>query len=260
MYPHNITEFLPLHVAYLSLLISLFSMGLCIPRGSLQCFPSVVHKNLNAIDQLASFSFKATKELCIESTALYRFTSFTYVHAPENFSWLEYSTYLHSIGTIYCNQGSRKMKFIGSIHMQSSIILQPQIVCCIHIWVQRQGRIQIFEKGRAQPDLSSLLIQGQLVMAYVLSQFAKHANTIGVYRVCPMQEILKMTPSEIEYNGILSILSPFDVPLDTSTKLLKMYYLHAYPYACNYIATQLNIQLVLQKLQLLPRVIYNNYY
>ena len=32
------------------------------------------------------------------------------------------------------------------------------------------------------------------------------------------QEILKITPSEIESDGILSILSPFDVPVDTSTQ------------------------------------------
>ena len=32
------------------------------------------------------------------------------------------------------------------------------------------------------------------------------------------QEILKITASEIESDGILSILSPFDVPVDTSTQ------------------------------------------
>ena len=38
-----------------------------------------MHKNLNAIDYLASYSysFKANKELCIETTVLYRFTNFT---------------------------------------------------------------------------------------------------------------------------------------------------------------------------------------
>ena len=50
MYPHNIIDFLPLHVAHLSLLISLFTISLCMPRETLQYFPSVVHKNLNAID------------------------------------------------------------------------------------------------------------------------------------------------------------------------------------------------------------------
>ena len=40
----------------------------------------------------------------------------------------------------------------------------------------------------------------------------------------------KFTPSEIESEGIFSNLSTFDVTVDTGTeKLLKMYYLHAYP-------------------------------
>ena len=79
MYPHNVTDILPLQVAHLPLLSSLFTVCLCIPKGSLQYFPTVVHKNLNTIDQLAIVS-KATKELCIETMALYyRFTSFTYV-------------------------------------------------------------------------------------------------------------------------------------------------------------------------------------
>ena len=70
MYPYNITDILPLHVAHLPLLSSLFILGLCIPKGSLQYFPTIVHKNLAKYHQPASFSFKATKELCIETTAL----------------------------------------------------------------------------------------------------------------------------------------------------------------------------------------------
>ena len=49
MRAHNITDFLPLYVVHLSLLSSLFTIGLCTCRGSLQYFPTVVHKNLNAI-------------------------------------------------------------------------------------------------------------------------------------------------------------------------------------------------------------------
>ena len=83
VYPHNITDILPLHVAHLPLLSSLFTIGTCIPKGSLQYFPTVVHKNLNTINhaQPASYNFKATKELCIETIwcFYYRFTSFTYV-------------------------------------------------------------------------------------------------------------------------------------------------------------------------------------
>ena len=56
MYPHNITGFLPLHVAHLLLLSLLFTVGLCIPKGSLQYFPTVVYKNLNTINQLALVS------------------------------------------------------------------------------------------------------------------------------------------------------------------------------------------------------------
>ena len=70
MYPHNITDILPLHVAYLPLLNSLFTVGLYIPKGSLQYYPIVVHTNLNSINQLRSYSFKATKELCTETTEL----------------------------------------------------------------------------------------------------------------------------------------------------------------------------------------------
>ena len=50
MYPHNIIDILPLHVTHLPLLSSLFILGLCIPKGSLEYFPTVVHKNLNTID------------------------------------------------------------------------------------------------------------------------------------------------------------------------------------------------------------------
>ena len=70
MYPYNITDILPLDVAHLPLLSSLFTVGLCIPKGSLQCFPTVVHKNLNTINQLALVSKQTIKELCIEATAL----------------------------------------------------------------------------------------------------------------------------------------------------------------------------------------------
>ena len=56
MYPHNITDVLPLHVAHLPLFSSLFTLGLCIPKGSLQYFPTDVHKNLNTINQLALVS------------------------------------------------------------------------------------------------------------------------------------------------------------------------------------------------------------
>ena len=40
IYSYNITDILPLHVAHLS---SLFILGLCIPKGSLQYFPTIVH-------------------------------------------------------------------------------------------------------------------------------------------------------------------------------------------------------------------------
>ena len=56
MYPYNITDILPLHVAHLPLLSSLFILGLCIPKGSLQYFPTVVHKNINSLNQLALVS------------------------------------------------------------------------------------------------------------------------------------------------------------------------------------------------------------
>ena len=56
MYPYNIKDILLLHVAHLPLLGSLLSVGLCIPKGSLQYFPTVVHKNLNTIDHLAIVS------------------------------------------------------------------------------------------------------------------------------------------------------------------------------------------------------------
>ena len=41
--------------------------------------------------------------------------------------------------------------------------------------------------------------------------------TLGVWGHAP-QEILKMTPSEIESEGIISNLSTFDVPIDTGTQ------------------------------------------
>ena len=79
MYPHNITDILPLHVAHLPLLSSLFILGLCIPKGSLQYFPTIVHKNLNTIDQLAIVS-KQPKNYALRLWHIYhRFTCFTYV-------------------------------------------------------------------------------------------------------------------------------------------------------------------------------------
>ena len=79
MHPHNITDILPLHMAYLPLLSSLFTVGLCIPKGSLQYFPTVVHKNLNTINQLAIVS-KQPKNYALRLWCVYhRFTSFTYV-------------------------------------------------------------------------------------------------------------------------------------------------------------------------------------
>ena len=39
-----------------SFISSLFTVGLCIPKGSLQYFLTVVHKNLNTINQLAIVS------------------------------------------------------------------------------------------------------------------------------------------------------------------------------------------------------------
>ena len=79
MYPHNITDILPLHVAHLPLLSSLFPVGLSIPKGSLQYFPTVVHKNLNTIDQLAIVT-KQPKNYALRLQHFYhRFTSFTYV-------------------------------------------------------------------------------------------------------------------------------------------------------------------------------------
>ena len=56
MYPHNITDILPLHVAHLPLLTSWFTVGFYIPKGSLQYYPTVVHKNLNTIGQLTIVS------------------------------------------------------------------------------------------------------------------------------------------------------------------------------------------------------------
>ena len=67
MYPYNITDILPLHVAHLPLLSSLFTVDLCIPKGSLQYFPTVVHKNLNVINQLAVVSKQPKSYACIET-------------------------------------------------------------------------------------------------------------------------------------------------------------------------------------------------
>ena len=81
MYPHNITDILPLHVAHLPLLTSLFTVGLCMPKGSLQYFPTVVHKEFK-YPQPASYSFKATKELYALRLRhfYYRLKSFTYMY------------------------------------------------------------------------------------------------------------------------------------------------------------------------------------
>ena len=79
VYPYNITDILPLHVAHLPLLSSLFILGLCIPKGSLQYFPTVVHKNLNSLNQLALVS-KQPKNYALRLWRFYhRFTNFTYV-------------------------------------------------------------------------------------------------------------------------------------------------------------------------------------
>ena len=51
MYPHNITDFLALHVALLSLLSSLFTRGRCIPRGAYSTSQVLcIIANLNVID------------------------------------------------------------------------------------------------------------------------------------------------------------------------------------------------------------------
>ena len=79
MYPYNITDILPLHVAHLPLLSSLFILGLCIPKGSLQYFPTIVYKNLNIINQLALVSMQP-KDYALRLQHFYhRFTRFTYV-------------------------------------------------------------------------------------------------------------------------------------------------------------------------------------
>ena len=75
----SITEILPLHVAHLPLLSLLFILGLCIPKGSLQYFPTVVHKNLNTINQLALVSKQPTNYVLRLRHFYNRFTSFTYV-------------------------------------------------------------------------------------------------------------------------------------------------------------------------------------
>ena len=79
MYPHNITDILPLHVAHLLLLSSMFNVGLCILKGSLQYFPIVMHKSLNTIDQLAIVSKQPKNYALRPRRFYYRFTSFTYV-------------------------------------------------------------------------------------------------------------------------------------------------------------------------------------
>ena len=63
-----------LHVTHLFSLVHMFSsyiaIGFCIqyvPRGSSQYFQSVVHMNLNAVNYVASYSFKAIKKLCVET-------------------------------------------------------------------------------------------------------------------------------------------------------------------------------------------------
>ena len=43
-------------MVHLPLFSSLFNLGLCIPKGSLQYFSNFVHKNLNTINQLALVS------------------------------------------------------------------------------------------------------------------------------------------------------------------------------------------------------------
>ena len=69
MYPHNITDILPLLVAHLHLLSLLFAVDLCIPKGSLQYsyFPTVVHKNLNTINQLCIVSKQPKKTMVLLS-------------------------------------------------------------------------------------------------------------------------------------------------------------------------------------------------
>ena len=46
---------------------------------------------------------------------------------------------------------------------------------------------------------------------------AKHASTRGSGG-CPPRKFLKITPSEIEFEGIFSNLLTFDVPVDTGTE------------------------------------------
>ena len=78
MYPHNMTDILPLHVVHLPLFSSLFTVDLCITKRSLQYFSTVVYKNLN-IDQLAIVS-KQPKNYALRLWHFYyRFQSFTYV-------------------------------------------------------------------------------------------------------------------------------------------------------------------------------------
>ena len=79
MYSHDITDILPLHVAYLPLLSSLFIVGLCIPKGSLQYILTIVHKNLSDLNQLAIVSMQPKNYALRLRCFYYRFTNFTYV-------------------------------------------------------------------------------------------------------------------------------------------------------------------------------------
>ena len=63
IYPYNITDIFPL-------LCSLFIVSLCIPKGSLQYFPTVVHKNLNTINQVALVS-KQSKNYALRLRLFY---------------------------------------------------------------------------------------------------------------------------------------------------------------------------------------------
>ena len=46
---------------------------------------------------------------------------------------------------------------------------------------------------------------------------------LGGLGACPPREILKITPSEIEFEDIFSNLSTFDVPVDTGTETFLKY-------------------------------------
>ena len=80
MYPHNITDIFTLHVAHLLLFSSLFTLGLCLPKGSLQYFTTIVQKILNTINQWLAIVSKHPKNYALRLLRFYyRFTSFTYV-------------------------------------------------------------------------------------------------------------------------------------------------------------------------------------